>query len=98
MVGATGHLGHPLAQEVGGHEGGGQSVVGGAIAQLAVTVVAPSKDLSIYRAADKLFFKAASVVNIFLRANQLHFLFTMMFSNTVLEFHRGKDPVASTQF
>lgn len=87
MVGATGHLGHPLAQEVGGHEGRGQSVVGGAIAQLAVTVVAPSKDLSIYRAVDKLFFvKAASVVNILLRAKQLHFLFTVVLTEALVTF------------
>lgn len=54
MVGATGHLCHSLAKEVGGHQGGGQSVVGGPIAQLAVAIVAPSKDLSIYVTSGKL--------------------------------------------
>ena len=48
VVGATGHLRHSLAEEVGGHEGRGQSVVGGSIAQLAVAIVAPGKNLSIY--------------------------------------------------
>lgn len=56
MVGATGHLCHSLAEEVGGHEGRGQSVVGGPIAQLAVAIVAPGKHLSIYTAASKLSF------------------------------------------
>lgn len=32
VVGATGHLGHTLAKEVGGHQSRGQSVVGGPIA------------------------------------------------------------------
>lgn len=50
MVGATGHLDHFLAQEVGGHEGRGQAVVGGAVAQLAVAIVSPGKNLSVYTA------------------------------------------------
>lgn len=50
VVGAAGHLRHLLVQEVGGHEGGGQSVVGGPVAQLAVAVVAPSEHLPICRA------------------------------------------------
>lgn len=54
VVRAAGHLRHLLAQEVGGHEGGSQSVIGGPIAQLAVAVVAPSEDLPIYRAVDRL--------------------------------------------
>lgn len=54
VVGAAGHLRHLLAEEVGGHEGGSQSVIGGPVAQLAVAVVAPSKDLPIYRASDRL--------------------------------------------
>ena len=54
VVGATGHLCHPLAQEVGGHQGRGQSVVGGPIAKLAVAIVAPGKHLSIYKAEGKL--------------------------------------------
>lgn len=54
VVGAAGHLGHLLAQEVGGHEGGSQSVIGGTVAQLAVAVVAPCKDLPIYRGLDRL--------------------------------------------
>lgn len=49
-MGATGHLDHFLTQEVSGHEGRGQAVVGGAIAQLAVAIVAPGKNLSIYTA------------------------------------------------
>lgn len=48
MVGATGHFYHSLTQKVSGHEGRGQAVVGGAIAQLAVAIVAPGKNLSIY--------------------------------------------------
>lgn len=52
-MGATGHLRHPLAEQVGGHEGGGQPVVGGPVAQLAVAIVTPSKHLSIYEAAGK---------------------------------------------
>lgn len=51
MVGAAGHLRHSLAEDVGGHQGRGQTVVGGPVAQLAVAVVAPSKHLSIYAAA-----------------------------------------------
>ncbi len=56
VVGATGHLCHTLAKEVSRHQGRGQSVVGGPIAQLAVAIVAPSKHLSIYIAAGKLLF------------------------------------------
>lgn len=56
VVGAAGHLRHSLAKEVGGHERRGQAVVGGPIAQLAVAIVAPSKHLSIYTAANKLSF------------------------------------------
>lgn len=55
MVGATGHISHSLTKEVGGHESRGQSVVGRSIAQLAVTIVAPSKNFSIYKAVDKYF-------------------------------------------
>lgn len=50
VVGATGHFYHSLTQKVSGHEGRGQAVVGGAIAQLAVAIVAPGKNLSIYSA------------------------------------------------
>lgn len=57
VVGAAGHLRHLLVQEVGGHEGGGQSVVGGPVAQLAVAVVAPSEHLPICRAVDRLLSK-----------------------------------------
>lgn len=39
---ATGHLSHPLINEVGGHQGRDQAMVGGTIPQLAVTIVAPS--------------------------------------------------------
>lgn len=56
VVGATGHLCHSLVKEVGGHQGRGQSVVGGPIAQLAVAIVSPSKHFSIYTAASKLSF------------------------------------------
>lgn len=48
VVGATCHLCHSLAQEVSWHEGRGQPMVGGAVAQLAVTIVAPRINLSIY--------------------------------------------------
>lgn len=48
MVGATGHLRHSLAEEVGGDQGRGQSMVGGPVTQLAVAIVAPSKHLTIY--------------------------------------------------
>lgn len=48
MVGSTGHLYHSLTQKISGHEGRGQAMVGGAIAQLAVAIVAPGKNLSIY--------------------------------------------------
>lgn len=47
VVGATGHLCHSLAQEVGGHQGRDEPMVGGPIAQLTVAIVAPSKHLSI---------------------------------------------------
>lgn len=60
MVGATGHLCHSLAKEVGGHEGRGQSMVGGPIAQLAVAIVAPCKNLSIYKTVGKLFYQVVS--------------------------------------
>lgn len=56
VVGATGHLCHSLAKEIGGDQGRSQSVVGGSIAKLAVAIVAPSKHLSIYIAARKLSF------------------------------------------
>lgn len=46
VMGATGHLGHPLINEVGGNQGRDQAVVGGAISQLAVTIVTPSIHLS----------------------------------------------------
>lgn len=51
MMGATGHLGHPLAQEVGGYQGRGEPMVGGAVAQLAVAIVTPSEHLSICKGA-----------------------------------------------
>lgn len=54
MVGATGHLCHSLVKEVGGHQGWGQSVVGGPIAELAVAIVAPGKHLSVYIAPGNL--------------------------------------------
>lgn len=66
MVGATGHLRHSLAKEVGGHEGRGQSMVGGSIAQLAVAIVAPCKNLSIYKTIRKLLYQVVSVVYILL--------------------------------
>lgn len=50
MVGSTGHLYHSLTLKVSGHEGRGQAMVGGAIAQLAVAIVAPGKNLSVYTA------------------------------------------------
>lgn len=56
MVWATGHFCYSLAKEIGGHQGRGESVVGGPIAKLAVAIVAPSKHLSIYTAAGKLSF------------------------------------------
>ncbi len=46
---ATGHLGHPLADEVGGNQGRSQAVVGGAISQLTVAIVTPGINVSIYR-------------------------------------------------
>lgn len=49
VVGTTSHLRHSLAEEVGWDQGWCQSMVGGPIAQLAVTVVAPSIHFSIYR-------------------------------------------------
>lgn len=50
MVGSTGHLYHFFTQKVSGHEGRGQAMVGGSIAQLAVAIVAPGKNFSIYTA------------------------------------------------
>lgn len=50
VVGSTGHLYHSLTQKVSGHEGRDQAMVGGAIAQLTVAIVAPGKNLSIYTA------------------------------------------------
>lgn len=47
VVGATGYFCHSLAEEVSRHEGRSQSMVGGPIAQLAVAIVAPSKNLSV---------------------------------------------------
>ena len=64
VVGTTGHLRHSLAEEVGGNKGRSQSVVVGPIAQLAITIMAPSINLSIYRAVRKLFFQIILVVNI----------------------------------
>ncbi len=49
MMRATGHLGHPLADEVGGNQGRSQAVVGGAISQLTVAIVTPGINISIYR-------------------------------------------------
>ncbi len=49
MMRATGHLGHPLADEVGGNQGRSQAVVGGAISQLTVAIVTPGINVSIYR-------------------------------------------------
>lgn len=64
VMGATGHLCHSLAEEVGGHEGRGQPMIGGSITQLAVAVVSPSKHLSIYIAVDQqTFIHVVSVVN-----------------------------------
>lgn len=67
-MGATGHLDHFLTQKVGGHEGRGQAVVGGTIAQLAVAIVSPGKNLSIYIAGKStllfkwlIFYKETSV-------------------------------------
>lgn len=53
VVGATGHFCHPLVDEVGGDQGGGQTMVGGPISQLAVAIVAPGKHLPIYTASGK---------------------------------------------
>lgn len=46
-MGTTGHFCHSLAEEVGGNQGGCEAMVGGAISQLAVTIVPPRKHLSI---------------------------------------------------
>lgn len=51
VVGATGHFCHSFAEEVGGHQGRGQPVVGGPVSQLAVAIVAPGIHLSICAAA-----------------------------------------------
>lgn len=59
VVGATGHLCHSLAQQVGGNQGRVQAVVGGAVAQLAVAVMAPSKHLSVCGAAGTLSFMSS---------------------------------------
>lgn len=64
MVGPTGHFCHSLTEEVGGHQGRGQSMVGGPIAKLAVAIVAPSKHLSIYTASRQTFICVVTVVNI----------------------------------
>jgi len=56
VVGATSHLCHSLAKEVGGHQSRDQSMVGGPISQLAVAIVAPGKYFTIYRAVGKLLF------------------------------------------
>lgn len=50
VVGATGHFCHSLAEEISGHQGRGQPVVGGAISELAVAIVAPGIHFSIYTA------------------------------------------------
>lgn len=47
MMGATGDLVYSLINEVGGHQGRDQAVVGGAIPQLAVAIMAPGKHLSL---------------------------------------------------
>lgn len=47
VVGPTGHLCHPLVEQVGGDECRSQAVVGCAVAQLAVTIVTPGVNLSI---------------------------------------------------
>ncbi len=49
MMRATGHLCHPLGDEVGGNQGRSQAVVGGAITQLTVAIVTPGINFSIYR-------------------------------------------------
>lgn len=51
VVRTTGHFCHSLVQKVGGHQGRGQAMVGGPIAQLAVSIVAPGENLSIYMKA-----------------------------------------------
>ena len=50
VVRATGHLRHPLVEQVSGDLGWGQAMVGGPISQLAVAVVSPGKHLSVYTA------------------------------------------------
>lgn len=46
VMGSTGHISHPLINEVGGHQGRDQAVVGGSIPQLVIAVVAPGIHLS----------------------------------------------------
>lgn len=49
VVRAAGHFRHPLVDEIGGDQGGGQAVIGGAVSQLTVAIVTPGINLSIYR-------------------------------------------------
>lgn len=79
VVGTTGHLRHSLAEEVGGNKGRSQSVVVGPIAQLAITIMAPSINLSIYRADGIFFLRVVLAVNI-----KICFLKEMNFS-TIFE-------------
>lgn len=51
VVGAAGHFCHSLVKEVGWYQGRGQTMVGGPISQLAVAIVAPGVNLTIYTAA-----------------------------------------------
>lgn len=48
VMGAARHPGHLLVLQVTADQNGGQSLVGGAVAQLAVAVVAPCKQLTIW--------------------------------------------------
>lgn len=66
VVRTTGYFCHSLAEEVGRHQGGGQPMVSGPISQLAIAIMTPGKDLTIYTAADKLSYliSVITVVNI----------------------------------
>ena len=67
VVGTTGYFCHSLAEEVGGHQGGGQPMISGPIPQLAITIMTPGKDLTIYTSANINFICVFTVVNILCR-------------------------------
>lgn len=79
MVRATGHLCHSLAKEVGGYQRRGQSMVGGAITELAVAVVAPSKHLSICRAAGKLLFMLSQWLIFYEEISSSHIIYSTLY-------------------